>query len=1252
MRQRDRARLDITLVFMVLAVTILLQDLQRRFPNLTFAFGVLVFVALLAHPYFLLRVARYFRPLSSRVQRLSFILLVIAYAAVFFSAVATTVVTITLVAYFVISEGYVAYLFIQGARTATGVTGRRLRLASAGSGLLALVFLVALLIYSIRLAADIPSTWLVVLTPLLQTLVLLSGLSYYLSFAPPRWLRRTWQLGELHQFLRQFSDRSVSDRLTIFDELSAAALRMVGGAGTLLAHYDMDQGGLVVDISGDPPVPIHNLENESVLIRQAWNDRSARMLSLPNDLGPSLNAWTERVEARALLLVPISSSLRAWGLLIVALNSTPLFVQNDLELLSLLAEQSTTSLDYAVLIEKLQMTNLSLEQRFAKAFHASPASLAISRFADGTLIDVNESFLRLFGYQREEAIGHSTTELGIFGSKEERAEIMLAVKEEGYIRNLEMKSRMKSGKEISLLYSSEQIENEGEPHVLATFIDITERKRAEQELRESEQKFSVIYDKAPFAGVLSELPDGVIINVNEEFERAFGYSKQEAIGKTSLELGINPDQQGRARITAELQRQGSVHDLELNLVTKSGPARVFLVNIDLVGIGGQKYILQTAQDITERKQAEEDLRKLNEKLEQRVVERTQQLEHINRELEYSRKEMQNILDSMSTLNAKVALDGTLLFVNKIATQAAGLSRDQLMKTNFLEGPWWTFDSEVQRRVKDAFARARSGTAVHYDERIFVFGQVLNINFSLTPMLAENGGVEYILAEARDITSLKRAEEKFRSLLENAPDSVVIVDDIGNIVLVNSQVEKLFGYDRSQLLGAPVEILLPERLHERHPAHRKDYFLAPRVRPMGIGLELYGRRHDGSEFPIEISLSPLQTGEGVLVSAAIRDVTEREQNRAELIRERDLLNTLMDSIPDTIYFKDRASRFTRINKAQVSVLGVSDPGEAIGKTDLDFQVPELANVFFAEEQEIIRSGKPLIDRIEFNPTADGRPRWFSATKVPIFDRDEQISGIVGISRDITEHMLTEEEIRHLNQDLQNHAAELESVNNELESFSYSVSHDLRAPLRSIDGFSHAILEDYLEILPEQGRDYFLRIRAAAQRMGELIDDLLSLSRVTRAVTESKPVNLSLLAEKILVDLQREHPERHVTFSVAEDLIVNGDPQLLRIALENLLGNSWKFTSKREDASIEVGVQKENGQPTYYIRDNGAGFNMAYADKLFGAFQRLHRPAEYPGTGIGLATVQRIISRHGGRIWAESSVGNGATFFFTLQQVNHK
>ncbi len=395
-----------------------------------------------------------------------------------------------LVGYFVLAEGYVAFLFIQGALTLTGVTGKRLRLASIGSGLLALVFLAALLLYLGRLAAPIHPEWIAIVTPLLQILVILSGLSYYLGFAPPRWLKRTWQLGELHRFLRQVSGRLVRDRSVIFDELSATALRVVGGSAALIARYDTDKGHLIVEIPGDPPVHIESLESESKLMRQAWNEREARVLQLPNEIGLHLNCWAEQSGAAALFTIPVLSPFQAWGLLIVALRFTPLFAQDDLELLSLLAEQSTIPLDDAVLIEKLQVTNLSLEQRFAKAFHASPAPLAISRFADGTLIDVNDSFLRLFGYQREEVIGRRTPELKIFRSVEERAEVMEIVKKQGNIRNHEMMSSNKRGEELNILYSSEQIEYDGESHVLATFIDITERKHTEEMLRENERHAS------------------------------------------------------------------------------------------------------------------------------------------------------------------------------------------------------------------------------------------------------------------------------------------------------------------------------------------------------------------------------------------------------------------------------------------------------------------------------------------------------------------------------------------------------------------------------------------------------------------------------------------------------------------------------------------------------------------------------------------------------------------------------------------
>ena len=248
-------------------------------------------------------------------------------------------------------------------------------------------------------------------------------------------------------------------------------------------------------------------------------------------------------------------------------------------------------------------------------------------------------------------------------------------------------------------------------------------------------------------------------------------------------------------------------------------------------------------------------------------------------------------------------------------------------------------------------------------------------------------------------------------------------------------------------------------------------------------------------------------------------------------------------------------------------------------------------------------------------------------------------LLSVNFDITDRKRSEVE-------LQKAKLEMEAANKELEAFSYSVSHDLRAPLRSIDGYSQALLEDYGELLPAEGHNFLKHVRRSAQRMAELIDDLLKLSQVTRAHIKSVPVDLTRLAGNILTELQRTHPERSVRYTIAPNLNARGDPHLLQIVLENLLNNAWKYTSKKELAEIECGLNRENNEAIFFVRDNGAGFDMAYADKLFGAFQRLHTTTEFPGTGIGLATVQRILHRHGGRIWAEGVVDEGATFFFTL------
>jgi PAS domain S-box-containing protein len=378
--------------------------------------------------------------------------------------------------------------------------------------------------------------------------------------------------------------------------------------------------------------------------------------------------------------------------------------------------------------------------------------------------------------------------------------------------------------------------------------------------------------------------------------------------------------------------------------------------------------------------------------------------------------------------------------------------------------------------------------------------------------------------------------------------------------------------------------------------------------------------------------------------------ELEMQNEELRRTQEELNAsraryfdLYDLAPVGYFTISEQGLILEANLAATTLFGVAR-GSLAKQRFSRFVVHEDENIYYGHRKQLFETGAPQVYELRLMKK-DATPFWARVEATAALDADGTRVFRAVIS-DVTERKRAEADISDLNKERERRNTELIAVNKELESFSYSVSHDLRAPLRAIDGFSLALLQDCQDRLGPAEKEHLERVRAAAEHMGRLIDDMLNLARTARYELVRGQVDLSALAREILSDFQKAEPERRVTSVIAPDLTVEGDRTLLRVVIENLLGNAWKFTSKRPAARIEFGVQNEGGRKVYFVRDNGAGFDMKYADKLFGAFQRLHDGSEFPGSGIGLATVQRIIHRHGGRVWAEGTVGQGATFYFAV------
>ena len=398
----------------------------------------------------------------------------------------------------------------------------------------------------------------------------------------------------------------------------------------------------------------------------------------------------------------------------------------------------------------------------------------------------------------------------------------------------------------------------------------------------------------------------------------------------------------------------------------------------------------------------------------------------------------------------------------------------------------------------------------------------------------------------------------------------------------------------------------------------------------------------------------ERGEAIFAVGIHRDISERKRAELARVESAEYIQMIAAVTPDPFYVFDLdEQRRVYGNRAMTETLGYgrlsASEDAAVARTILHPADRETVAAFRRTVLQL-RDGEVAEVMSRFR-RADGTWRWF-LTRNSVFARkpDGRVYQIVGTAIDVTEHKAIEEELRTLNTELEQRVAartaELTGANKELEAFVHSVSHDLRGPLRSIDGFSQLLLSECAEQLDDQARHFLSRIVTSAARLHELMDALLALSRASRGQLQRVTVNLSELARTIAADLQRLNPARDVRFVIADDISATADQSLMRIVLENLIENAWKFTHDYVQARIELGVQSNDREPIYFVEDNGVGFDMAYADKVFAPFQRLHGEEQFPGTGIGLATVHRIVERHGGRIWVESAIGCGTIFYFTL------
>lgn len=733
--------------------------------------------------------------------------------------------------------------------------------------------------------------------------------------------------------------------------------------------------------------------------------------------------------------------------------------------------------------------------------------------------------------------------------------------------------------------------------------EIAERQRSEQ----AERHLATIVNASPDAIISKDLDDR-ITSWNPGAQSLFGYTPEEVIGQ-SMDLLVPITRHGESLALLRKVIEGEeVRDFRSLRRCKDGREVHVSISVYPLRNSTEEIIGAAAitRDISERVTAEETLRKQAELLE---------LAH----------------DAIFVRD----LEDRIVYWNRAAETRYGWSRQEALKQVSHTLMQTVFPQPLEEIQKLLLHRGYwEGELLHRTRD----GRQITVASRWSVQRDEAGAPVAVLEINNDITDRKTAEEtvrqseaRYRSLIIAAAQVIWMTNDRGD---VSADLPSWRAYTGQTMEELRSRTGWANAVHPDDRPHAIQIWSNAVAERRPYETEYRLRRHDGEYRHMLVRGVPVLDEQNCVREwvGACTDISERKQAEAQVLAERQRLTDILNIMPVSLCLLTPDFHVPFANKAFVNAFA-----------------PVRGRRCY---EALFNRDTPCPWCQSFKPLKTGKPhRWpFTGPNGRIYDVHDfpftDVDGsplILEVELDITEEAKARE---LLEKRVRERTAQLEASNQELDAFAYSVSHDLRAPLRSIDGFSQAVFEDYHDRLDDQGRDYLQRVRAASQRMASLIDDLLKLSRTTRGEIKARQVDLSDLAREIVHELRDAEPNRDVEVVIAPESFGHGDPQLLGVVLQNLLSNAWKFTSKREHGRIEFGMTSHEGKPAYFVRDNGAGFDMAYQDKLFGAFQRLHPASDFPGSGIGLATVKRIIHRHGGRVWAEGAVDQGATFYFTL------